>query len=686
MSEYPKNPGPLPAEKLCNKYNNPNPIKGEGALGNETKGKMYYEGKGDKKSLVETLQTMLRDLKKYDLGSFGPNNDGVDGTFGNSTEDAVKQFQEEHKDWDSNALKVDGLVGPDTADALNREMVGKWYDHYQTPVELVEGVPYHAITSEFISKGLSVETGGAKRSKVFLVGLIPSIEVTCSVRVLGFDLEPVKGTSCEIRAGESVQRTTTDDDGIATFNVSDQVKHCHVKWELPSGNGEGKLSVEREVLFPPRETKDTNQRLSNLGHLQAELSDQIRSYQQEMGREETGMESDVAAEVRAWHDGGPKPQKGGAITNGGNSRLFLEGSREDDVGPSNQGKKAPTATTAPAIRVELYQENRVWAPAEVCRDTRTSLWKLDILRGSHTAVRFINAPGLDIRSNNPFNAVPNDSAVWVDQNASSSPRTIFFYGRFMPIDPAARSQDQCTLFEVWQNGNPGRALLQVWVRDYPNSIVFIKLMGNSFVLNSAATDLRPYNNFPNRSATIANSMSQQDIINLVINRGHLDHLVINAHGRADQNGITKNFEIDLGLRFSQANLHYWNQLDGRVEYIWLLNCIVGSDDHLCAEIASRTQAWVIAPFWSTEIQPRNMPQYHIDYQVQSGFKFWNGKELRRLRIPKPRKKDEPLDPKMDKAQGGELFFYNARRSINSPDLSSSLYFNIVKKGPSSRRP
>jgi murein L,D-transpeptidase YcbB/YkuD len=143
MSEYPKNPGPLPAEKLCNKYNNPNPIKGEGALGNETKGKMYYEGKGDKKSLVETLQTMLRDLKKYDLGSFGPNNDGVDGTFGNSTEDAVKQFQKEHKDWDGNALKVDGLVGPETADALNREMVDIWYDHYQTPVELVEGVPYH---------------------------------------------------------------------------------------------------------------------------------------------------------------------------------------------------------------------------------------------------------------------------------------------------------------------------------------------------------------------------------------------------------------------------------------------------------------------------------------------------------------------------------------------------------------
>jgi len=634
---------------------------------------MYYQG-GDKKKLVEVVQRMLKRLEKYDLGTAGPEGDGVDGNFGDSTENAVKQFQEDHKDWDSNALKVDGLVGPDTADALNREMVGKWYDHYQTHEKLVKGVPHHAVTSEFLSNGLSVETGGAKRSKVFLVGLIPSIEVTCTVRVLGFDLEPVKGTSCEIRAGESVQRTTTDDDGIATFNVSDQAKHCHVKWELSSGNGESKLSVEREVLFPPRETKDTKQRLSNLGYLQAELSDQIRSYQQEMGREETGMESDVAAEVRAWHDGGPKPHKGGAITNGSNSRLLHEEAREDDVDPSDQGKKAPTATTAPAIRVELYQETGVWAPAEVCRDTRTSLWKLDILRGSHTAVRFINAPGLDIRSNNPFNAVPNDSAVWVHQDASSSPRTIFFYGRSIPIDPAAQRTDQCALLEVWQNGKPGRVLLQVWVRDYPDNFVFIKLMGDSFALN--AHNVRPYD-FQKQS-TIPATMSQQNIINLVLQNGHINHLVINAHGSMGIAGA----DISLGLGFNQRNLDLWNQLDGRVEYIWLMNCFVGSDDYLCAEIASRTQAWVSAAILGTALPPRPMPRDHIEYFLKPSIKHWNGKELRRR--PRPGYPDHNVDV----PQSAESFFYNARRSSTSPDLSSSLYFNIVAKGPrdSGRRP
>ena len=66
---------------------------------------------GSKGPHVTKIQQALVDLG-YDLGDFGDNNDGVDGRFGNQTEDAVEQFQKDvfpnkPKEWD-------GIVGSNT--------------------------------------------------------------------------------------------------------------------------------------------------------------------------------------------------------------------------------------------------------------------------------------------------------------------------------------------------------------------------------------------------------------------------------------------------------------------------------------------------------------------------------------------------------------------------------------------
>ena len=676
MSEYPENPGPLPAEKLCNKYNNPNPIKGEGALGNENTGKMYHEGT-DRKSLVETLQKMLRDLKKYDLGSSGPDKDGVDGTFGNKTEDAVKQFQEKHKDWDGNVLKVDGLVGPETSDALNREMVGKWYDHYQTHEKLVKGVPYHTVTSEFLKEGLKILPEEAKRSKVFLVGLIPSIEVTCTVRVLGFDLEPVKeGTICEIDVDGYVQKTTTNKDGIATFNASDQTKCCHVKWELPV-DGEGKLAVEREIILEPAEKEDKKYRLSNLGHQQAELSDQVRSYQREMDRDQTGDESHIAAEVRAWHDGGPKPLKGGNITDNENSGSVSTNSIEGDI-IANQGSPSGTTTVGPVIRVEPYVENRKEAPHDgYLHDKTGSIVKMDILRGSHTAVRLINAAGLNIRSNNPDNAVPMDPAVWIDPGSSSSPRTIFFYGRRIPKRGDISALQHCTQFEVMINGHPQRCILVVCVLRYPNDIALIELMGNSLVLNAHDVP-HPYH-FPEQ-INIPKGRDPSTIINDVLARmqakgwATLDHLIINAHGSIDGNTLEGKIHVGGVLTNSHFNqsiqsLDLWNRLSGKVKYIWSMACFSGQDQYLYSQIASRTGAWVTGPAMATQPGRRKVLQNNqIEYAESFAYNHWDGEYLR-------------SHAGSNLPQETDLFFYKARRTTTQSNLGNSLYFNVVTKIP-----
>lgn len=63
--------------------------------------------KGNMGELVKQLQTKLSALG-YDLGICG-----IDGDFGQATEKAVKAFQKDH------GLKVDGIVGPLTWEALN---------------------------------------------------------------------------------------------------------------------------------------------------------------------------------------------------------------------------------------------------------------------------------------------------------------------------------------------------------------------------------------------------------------------------------------------------------------------------------------------------------------------------------------------------------------------------------------
>lgn len=67
--------------------------------------------RGAKGEGVKEFQRMLVDLG-YDLGKFGPNEDGIDGKFGPVTQKAVIEFQKD------NQLLMDGIIGPNTAAVL----------------------------------------------------------------------------------------------------------------------------------------------------------------------------------------------------------------------------------------------------------------------------------------------------------------------------------------------------------------------------------------------------------------------------------------------------------------------------------------------------------------------------------------------------------------------------------------
>lgn len=63
--------------------------------------------------------------QEYDLGTYGPEGNGVDGDFGNATDQATRDFQDEHVDpLTSRPLDVDGKVGPATTRAANAVLLG----------------------------------------------------------------------------------------------------------------------------------------------------------------------------------------------------------------------------------------------------------------------------------------------------------------------------------------------------------------------------------------------------------------------------------------------------------------------------------------------------------------------------------------------------------------------------------
>jgi hypothetical protein len=73
----------------------------------------------DPRSMIVThLQIILKKLG-FNLGNFGPNHDGIDGKFGNKTQNAVINFQQTHNDINGKRLQADGKVGKLTAEALN---------------------------------------------------------------------------------------------------------------------------------------------------------------------------------------------------------------------------------------------------------------------------------------------------------------------------------------------------------------------------------------------------------------------------------------------------------------------------------------------------------------------------------------------------------------------------------------
>lgn len=502
-------------------------------------------------------------------------------------------------------------------------------------------------------------------------------DVPHDLRLLGFDLQPAPaGTPCQIRIGASKVPGRADENGVVRFAAPKNAK-CEVEWELPAPDGGGSLvKVAREDIdLGAILSEETVGRLNNLGHLQPDLEDQVRSFQRELEQEETGIEADIKKQLIAWHDGGAKPTPAS----------FSDGASLGQTQAKTGGsQKAKQTTILFRPQVVAFKGAPVLS---FKKDTRGSIWRMDVLRGTHTAITFIDAADIVIRSNNPVNAVPEDPEVFLDPAKSSKKRTIFFWAKRFP--KTSNNSPQVSLFEE-RKGNDRRTLLQVRVFDYGRNHIFTRLFGPSVALNSPK--LTPYNmdrNFKVSDSTKDPAKSPGalitpdqifDTLEKAINGlgGRINHLVINSHGDpGGKDGALircghdfQHFEVEKNPRpegagkfnvgFSRHNLAIWARLKDKVRFIWFQSCAVGSDNALVGAIAQNTGAFVSAPGFFTGLPPKGLPKSHIEYLHDNQIKHF--------------------DPSTGLPMEANDFFKLARRS-KAGNLKNALFFNVIRRGP-----
>ena len=95
------------SEKVKSQKSNFEPVK----FDNLTKGRQTIR-KGQKGDVVRDIQRILVTIG-YVLGNTGKTKDGVDGDFGDTTEEAIINFQADH-----DLEGIDGVVGEETSNKL----------------------------------------------------------------------------------------------------------------------------------------------------------------------------------------------------------------------------------------------------------------------------------------------------------------------------------------------------------------------------------------------------------------------------------------------------------------------------------------------------------------------------------------------------------------------------------------
>lgn len=510
----------------------------------------------------------------------------------------------------------------------------------------------------------------------------PARRVPRALRFLDYNLRPAASVPAEVLVDGEWTKSTTDAQGFATVRISEHAGRCTARWLVPTGEGADPHMTERNnVLLQPidanvaddEDSLDSDfpglpQRLRNIGHLYDTLEQQVRSYQVEMGRDESGAASDVESEVRNWHDGGPTPGFGKApappAPNAGNVLGQQSGPSKGSPPGGRAGGPATSILPLPGVIPYAVRGDDPAPFVQLHRgDGRINV--MDILRGQHSAITFIDSNGVALESQNPQNAVPSDAEVWVDGDPTAKSRHVFFHGTAMPNTDQRKKEPHVSLFLMGPKPPPDRrTAFQVRVLNIDNpSLLLVKLYGRSMAFNEPG--VRPH--MMDKTVTEGGLQFSEVVSRIekeVKSGGPLIHLVINAHARDHGGTHGPSWTVHLGGGISRADHEEWKRLRGKVKYIWFQACQVAQDRRFCATIAHNTEAWVVA--YDADCLQAPVSANHVNYDFRHARHF-DGKTVDMT--PKSPTQYSPAEAKQ---------FYRAARHRASNDLAKSLHFNIIR--------
>jgi peptidoglycan hydrolase-like protein with peptidoglycan-binding domain len=201
---------------------------------------------------VERIQRMLKSLE-YELGPYGPNNDGVDGIYGPFTEDAVMEFQED--EMPNQPDQWDGIIGPITYEILKNKTEDKADEEGVEVDELLDKAStrddiepmerdYEDVEDKFIAYGDSVtkiidhlktdlplnSTSNETDSIILLQKTL--VDLGHSLGNYGMDKDGVDGDFGGVTASalkKEINDTKLDDGNISKFQTKLEEKKDKIK-------------------------------------------------------------------------------------------------------------------------------------------------------------------------------------------------------------------------------------------------------------------------------------------------------------------------------------------------------------------------------------------------------------------------------------------------------------------------
>jgi hypothetical protein len=129
-----------------------------------------------------------------------------------------------------------------------------------------------------------------------------------SVRLCDFDKDPIGGAPFRVSQGTAVRSGFTEPDGSATILALKQPDKLRIDWTRPELANDFEFPFTREYFVEVgNDAGSDDRRLFNLGYVKPDQNANVRDYQRDFGQPVTGKLADIAAELRAFHDGGPRP-------------------------------------------------------------------------------------------------------------------------------------------------------------------------------------------------------------------------------------------------------------------------------------------------------------------------------------------------------------------------------------------